>query len=373
MSQTQQVLVLPAKGEALQLQKAPIPEASSGSAVIKVLATSISPNSNKIFSGGLPLPLSTPIIPGSSSVGRIHALGPDSTFFKKDQLVYVDFFVRSRDDRDASVLQGYMRGFDEGASKLMEGEWRNGSFAEYAKYPLESVYALDEDLLVKKMGYTLPDLAKLGGLFVSAGGLYDLDVKAGDSVIVAPATGHFGGAVVHLALAMGARVIAAARNEKTLARMADVFKSTGRISTAKLTGDVETDTKTLKQASGSSKGADHYVDFSPPAAAKTTHIQACLAALRPFGRACLMGGIFANVEIPYFYVIRNSIRIYGRYMYERQHAEQVIKLLEAGLLKLGPGDQSGTHVEAGFKLKDAKAACDAAEAGSWGHLVVMEP
>jgi hypothetical protein len=36
--------------------------------------------------------------------------------------------------------------------KLMEGEWRNGSFAEYAKFPMENVFRLDEEILCVKMG-----------------------------------------------------------------------------------------------------------------------------------------------------------------------------------------------------------------------------
>jgi hypothetical protein len=50
------------------------------------------------------------------------------------------------------------------AKKLMEGEWRDGSFAEYAKFPLENVFALDEDVLLNKLGYSIEDLCTLPGM-----------------------------------------------------------------------------------------------------------------------------------------------------------------------------------------------------------------
>ncbi|MCJ1456229.1 hypothetical protein MMC28_006589 [Mycoblastus sanguinarius] len=266
-----------------------------------------------------------------------------------------------------------MGGFDAGSAKLMEGEWRNGTYAEYPKLPLDNVYPLNEELLTKQMGYTYADLTWLGPIFVDAGGLMEIDVRAGDTVIVAPATGFFGGGAVHVAFAMGARVIAAARNEQVLAKMADTSKSTDRLTTVRLSGDVQADTAALKKASGSVKGADAYVDWSPAQAAQSTHIQACLGALRPFGRCVIMGGIFGNVEIPYFHVCRNSLRIQGRYMFDREHALQVIKLVEGRTMRLGPGEASGIQVQGGFKLRDIEKAFEVAEGNRWGNLIVLEP
>ena len=370
---SQQALVLTSTDEPLSVQTVPVPLASSGTVVVKILATSVAPMSRGVFTGKIPFPMITPIIPGSTAVGRIHALSAESTSLAEGQLVFADFFVRSRDDPDASILMGYFGNFDPGSQKLMDGEWRNGTFAEFAKFPLEKVYPLNEELLTKQMGYSFADLTWLGPCLVDAGGLMEIDVRTGDTVIVAPATGYFGGGAVHMALAMGAIVIAAARNEKVLAEMRKTFKSTGRFSTVKLTGEVEADTTALKKASGSTKGADCFVDWSPSAAAKSTHIKACLGALKPFGRCVMMGAIFGDVEIPYWHVVSNSIRIQGRYMFERAHALKVIKLVESGIMKLGPGDASGVRLKKGLKLGDIEQAMDEAEASGWGNLVVLEP
>jgi len=52
------------------------------------------------------------------------------------------------------------------AMKLMQGEWRNGSFAEFAKFPLENVFLLDEEVLCGRMGYSVEDLCAMPGKFL---------------------------------------------------------------------------------------------------------------------------------------------------------------------------------------------------------------
>ena len=238
-----------------------------------------------------------------------------------------DITVAARDDPDSVILMGLHGG---AAPKLMEGEWRDGSFAEYAKFPLENVYALDEDVVCGKLGYSIEDLCSIPGkglpnsrhlrmfglmnvfvgFLVPFGGLSEIDVKPGDTVIVAPGTGKFGGGAVTTALAMGARVVACGRNGTILEAMKKLFAHTGRLETVIMTGDVEKDTKAIVEASGNgTKGADAYIDFSPAAAAGSTHIEAALGALKMRGRAVFMGGIFGNVEISYGAIVMKSLRI----------------------------------------------------------------
>ena len=179
------------------------------------------------------------------------------------------------------------------AQKLMDSEWRNGTFAEYTKFPLENVFALDEELLIRTKGYSVAELTWLSGCLVPYGGLREI------VVIVAPATGKFGDAAVTVALAMGAKVIAAGRNTTALAALNSVFDGTGRIKTVTLSGDISEDAEALKRAASNADGADAYIDFSPAAAAKSSHIVAALSALRPFGKCALMGDIVGELSIPY--------------------------------------------------------------------------
>ena len=95
-------------------------------------------------------------------------------------------------------------------------------------------------------------------------------------MIVAPATGKFGGGAVTTALTMSASVIACGRNAETLNTMSTSFSSTGRLSTALLTGDVATDTEVMISTSNNgSKGPDAYIHFYPAAVAKSTICARC--------------------------------------------------------------------------------------------------
>ncbi|KAK5075506.1 hypothetical protein LTR64_001713 [Lithohypha guttulata] len=366
--ETHTAAVLEEIGQGLKLVSQPIPEPVYGSAVIRVLATPISPTTNRVITGKFPVGLNTPVMPSSSAVARVYAVGPDATLLKPGQLVFYDFCIRSRDDYDTSILQGYM-----GDNKTFEAAWTHGTFAQYACVPLERLWVLNEDLLVNKLKYTFAELAFLGTISIAVAGLIDIDTRPGDTVIVAPATGCFGGSAAHAAIAMGARVIACGRNEEILSKMTDTFKSSGRFKTVKMTGDVEIDTAAIKAAAGSEKGTDKYIDFSPPQSVGSKHILSCISAVRPFGNVSFMGAVFAEVGIPYFLLVKNSIRIQGRYMFERTHGEQAIKLVESGHMKLGAGDNSGMHIES-FGLQDLGKALDQAEQhGKWAHMVVLEP
>jgi D-arabinose 1-dehydrogenase-like Zn-dependent alcohol dehydrogenase len=299
-------------------------------------------------------------------------LGSDATILRLGQLVLVDINVRARDDNSLNILQGL---FATGpAGKLMDEEWRHGSYAEYLKAPLENIFPLDEDILIKQMGYTIHDLCYITTLMVPMGGLVDLGIKPGQSVVVAPATGAFGGAAVTVALAMGARVVAAGRNEAQLKAMESVLGTIygGRLASVKLTGSVDADAQALQKASPGGKGLDAYIDFSPATAAKSTHIKSCIIALKTHGKASFMGGIQEDVNIPYNLLMLKSLQIKGRFMYERQAIVQLIGMVEAGIVKLGKA--ADVEIVGAYKLEDIEAALDAAAKNSgFGKEVVLAP
>ncbi|KAK6375852.1 hypothetical protein LTS17_007674 [Exophiala oligosperma] len=367
-TETHTAVVLEAVGQPVVLKTVPVPKANLGSAVIKVLATALSPNTKTVYGGHMGVgALRTPLTPGFASIGRVHSVGPDATSLKPGQLVMYDFWTSSRDDPDDSILAGYMGGVPQ-----LEDTWNKGTLAEYAEVPLERVWPLNEDLLCNTLKYSPADLSYIGTVCVPLGGLLEIDVRPGDSVIVAPATGTFGGAAVPAALSLGAKVVACGRNEKMLAKMTDTFGASGRFLTVKLSGDTDRDTAAIKAAAGG-KGADRYIDFVPPQAAGSKHLLSCLGALRPHGRAALMGLVFSNVEIPYAFVMLKGIRIQGRYMFDRWQGEQAIKLVETGNLVLGDRPLSGMKM-IGFKLRDIHRAIDASsEQHGWGSMVVVEP
>lgn len=165
-------------------------------------------------------------------------------------------------------------------------------------------------------------------------GLRDINLCASEIVIVAPATGAFGGAAVNVALAMGAKVIAMGRNKEALTRIAATSE---RVRTVQITGGQGAETAELLKHSP----IDAFFDVSPPEAEKSTHIKAAILALRPGERISLIGGIRGDVAIPHGIVMHRNLLIKKTWMYPREAVPELIKMVEVGVLKLGQGRKCG--------------------------------
>ncbi|KAM5369579.1 hypothetical protein ACJA88_010567 [Fusarium oxysporum] len=265
---------------------------------------------------------------------RHFTTAPDTPHLKRGMLAFVSGVVRPRDNTSASpALLGIMMGYTSESQALMEGEWRNGSWAELVKVPAENVNLLNELVLTKRLGYAIEDLGYIITLAVAYGGLSDICMKTGEAVIVAPATGKFGSAAVYVALAMGARkVIAMGRNQEKLRR---VIAGTGdRVVSVPITGNIENDAAAL-QIHGP---IDVYFDISPKLESTPSYLRSAFIALRPKGRVSLMGSIRSDVELPYLMMVIKGLRVQGTFMYTRQQADELIGLVESGLLPLAkPG------------------------------------
>lgn len=359
-------LVLETIGDGFHVKTIPTPQPGAGSAIIHVTAAAIISYHREIYNGGRGYNFPKPIVGGISAIGRVAALGPDSTALTPGQLVYVDCVIHSRDNPDDLYLTAIHEGLTEGSKKLIRDVWRNGNWAEYAKVPLENCFALDETRLCGSLGYSVQDLLYMCHLLVAYGGLRDIKLEPGETVVVAPATGNYGGAGVMTAIAMGARVIAMGRNEKELARLKElVLKGSpnARIETVKMTGDEMADAAALK-AFGT---IDAVLDFTPPQASKSPHVKSAIWALRRGGRVSLMGWNEAIMAPP---VIGKDIKLKGKLMYERADIVQFIKMLEAGLFPRG-ANFVDTKV---FQLEDWKEALDvAAEHTGVAKLVALTP
>ncbi|KAJ5887522.1 hypothetical protein N7495_007563 [Penicillium taxi] len=345
------------------------PVAKAGEAVVRILVADIVPYMGEVLNGSRPYPLSLPMTPGNTAIGRIEEVGPDSVHLKNGDLVFCDITIRARDDPSVSILFGIHGGGYPAAQKLMDGEWRHATYAEYTRFPLENLYRLNEAILLDKYKFTLSDLAMMPVCLVPFGGLSDIDLKPGELVIVAPATGRYGGAAVAVALAMGATVVAAGRNKTALKALDEVHGHTGRLKLVALNENVAQNTEMLKAAAD---GADAYIDFSPPAAQGSSLLTSAIGALRPFGRCVIMGGMGGNIELNYLDVMFRSLRIQGRFMYERRHIIQLIKMIESGLLSLGK--KIGVHQAKEFGLESIDVALEeAAKLTGWGPHVVLKP
>ncbi|KAL5366098.1 isopropanol dehydrogenase [Aspergillus floccosus] len=368
---THKALVLHARDQPLVLETVPRPISSTGDAIVRILAADIVPYMGDVISNKRPYPLSVPMTPGNTAIGRIHEVGPDAVDLTPGQLVFCDITIRARDNPAVSILYGVHGGGYPAAQKLMDGVWRNATYAEYARFPLENLYRLDEALLLGPLGYSINDLCLLPVCLVPFGGLSEVGLKPGEVVIVAPATGRYGGAAVNIALAMGATVIAGGRNQTVLEKLKSIHV-TNRLRTVRITGDAAADTELFRTATGKPDGADVYLDLSPPAVQGSSLLASGIRSLRAFGRCVVMGGNSGNIDFPYLEIMFKCIRIQGRFMYDRQHVQQMIQMVESGLFPLG--SKSGVSQTKVFGLEEIQQALESAgKLSGWGEHVVLKP
>ncbi|OQV02735.1 Alcohol dehydrogenase GroES-like domain-containing protein [Cladophialophora immunda] len=366
------------------VQQIPTPQVTPGSAVLRVLQASVISYTKDIYNGVRQYPYPTPLTLGQTALARVAALGPDATTLRVGDLCLLDVTIRGRDDIDraagATFLSAIAHGHTPAAARLFRDAWRDGTYAEYVRWPLENCFVLDEDRLLTRLGYRLGDLMFIPKMLVAYGGLGPLcvDLKPGETVVVSPATGGFGSAAVHLCLELGAgRVICMGRNQEILADLKTAIapEKRGRIETVPLTGDWEEDSQALKGLGGV---IDVFFDISPPAAAESRHLKAGVIALRNGGRMCLMGGGTHDVVLPHGMLMRKDITLKGKWMYEPVDVKRLIALVETGVVKLHREADAvnplGARVVATFKLEEWEQAFDVAEKqGRSGGIVVMEP
>ncbi|CAO2647479.1 Nn.00g084010.m01.CDS01 [Neocucurbitaria sp. VM-36] len=367
---------LPAQHRALQLEsieagfqvkELPTPQPGLGNAIIRIEVAGVLSYHREVYNGDRQYSFPTPLVGGISAIGRIAAMGADATALREGQLVYVDCVIHARDDPDTLFLSAIHDSGAEGSKKLMRDTWRDGSFAEYARFPLENCIPLDEERLCGRLGYSIPDLMYMNYLLVPFGGLRDIKLEPGDTIIVSPATGGYGGAGVQVAIAMGARVIATGRNEEKLAELKKhVLKNSpnAQIETMQITGDEAADTATL-QSFGT---IDAVLDFTPPQASKSSHLRSATSALRRNGRVSLMG--FSEQPVAPWNFVAKNITIKGKLMYEREDILQFVKMMERGLFPRGKALVDTKT----FQLSDWKAGFnEAAEHTGIGKQVVFTP
>ena len=355
--------VLKAFGTPLAIETVPDPVLGTGEVIVDVVATGVLSYTNEVFSGERRYTLEPPVIPGPGGIGRVRATGPDATHLAAGDWVFCDPTVRSRDNVLAPdiTLQG-LSSRGSGGLKL-QNYFRHGSFAAQMMVPTENakpIGPIDEK-----------DAAKwcaLSTLLVPYGGFLAAGLRPGETVLVSGATGRFGSAAVAVALAMGAAcVVAPGRNEAVLADLIRRFGN--RVRTVKLGGNEDDDRERMKQAAGAP--IDCVLDIMPPSVS-TTVVRAAIMTVRPYGRVALMGGVGmlggVGLDLPYPWIMRNSITIHGVWMCPPDATTRLVGLIRSGLLSL---DQFETTC---FDLDHAnEAVAHAAANAAPFKLTVIRP
>lgn len=359
-------LVLETIEEGFSVKMVPTPQPEPGSAIVRIIEAGVISYHREIYNGERGYDFPKPLVGGLSAIGRVGAVGPDAVALQPGQLIWVDCVIHARDNPDSLFLTAIHEGMDAGSRKLSSDVWRDGAFAEYMKVPLENCIRLDEHRLCRELGYTVRELMYMIYLLVPFGGLRDIRLEPGETIVVCPATGGFGGAGVQVAVAMGARVIAMGRNEKELARLKEYVKKGtpgANIETVKMTGEYETDVEAL-QAFGT---IDAVIDLTPPFASKSKHLKSAIRSLRRGGRCSMMGYV---EDVVNWNVMALNQTLKGKLMYEREDIVLFVKMLERGLFPRGPD----LVVPKVFKMDEWRQALDAA--AEWtgiGKTVMIEP
>lgn len=316
--------VLTKFGEPLSVRDVPDPVLGTGEVLVDVVAAPVLPYTDEVLGGDRGFLLNLPVTIGIGAVGRVRAVGPDSTRLAVGDWVLCDPTLRSRDDALTPdiMLQGWSaRG--EGGLRLQR-QYGNGSFAEQLLVPTENAVSLgsidpaDAGRWVVAMTVCL----------VPYGGFLAVDLQPGETVLVSGATGNFGSSGVAVALAMGAaRVVAPGRDEKMLAELENRFGS--RVRTVRLTGDEDADRKAMAAAGP----IDVVLDLLPPSVGNGP-VRAAAMTVREHGRVVLMGGVQDDFSLPYRWLMRNGITVRGQWMCPRWAPGRLIELIRAGLLDL---------------------------------------
>lgn len=174
-------------------------------------------------------------------------------------------------------------------------------------------------------------LALMGKFAVPYGGLADIGLAAGETLIVNGASGYFGSAAMLLGVALGAtRIVAAGRDAASLSHV--VAKAGPRAVAVPLTGNVAVDAGALRDAAGG--GAHTAIDLVGRATDANATL-ATLKALRRGGRLCVMGSLTVPLPLDYGELIRNDWTLRGRFMYPPGAIARLLAMAGAGTLDLG--------------------------------------
>jgi NADPH:quinone reductase-like Zn-dependent oxidoreductase len=110
LPKTHRALVLSEIGKDPTVQTVPFPECTPGSAVVRISVAGVLPYSRAVYDGTRQYPMPTPLTIGTSAVGRVVCVAQDATTLAVGQLVFVDCYIRGRDNKGISFLAGVHEG-----------------------------------------------------------------------------------------------------------------------------------------------------------------------------------------------------------------------------------------------------------------------
>jgi len=261
-------------GGPFELVEREVPEPAARQVRIKVEACGICHSDAFVKSGGFP-GLKLPRIPGHEIAGRIDAVGPEVTMWKKGDRVGVGWHG-GHCFQCVACRKGL---FINCEKALLTGISYDGGYAEYTVVPQEAVARMPDQL----------DAAAAGPLLCAGittyNSLRNSGARAGDTVAV-QGIGGLGHLAIQYAARMGFRTIAISRGEDKAALARE------------LGAHEYVDTQKVDAAEGLQKlgGADLVLATAP----NNQAISSTLGGLKPRGKLLIVAAPFEPIQISAF-------------------------------------------------------------------------
>jgi alcohol dehydrogenase len=329
-------------GLPLTVENVPDPRLRPGAVIVRVLRAHIPPSVGDLLSSQYADSLILPPMPhtaGVDCIGVIEEVAADVSGLAVGDEVYCDGFLSSAHPAapwDACLI-GYM-GFTEPSRHLL-ARWPDGPYAEKAIFPAQCVTPVAEAVRTDPA-----ILARLGYLGTCYGALIRSGLRAGQTLIVNGATGNLGVGAVLIALSMGvAKIVATGRKRDVLERLRALAPK--RVVPVALEGTAA-DARNVAEAAG---GADVLLDCLVGLTADVGPTMAGIGALRrPGGVAVMVGGVMANLPIPYTDIAWAGLSLgvgspgpagvladpTGSLWFPRAHAGDLLRMIASGALDM---------------------------------------
>jgi alcohol dehydrogenase len=335
----------------------PVPEVRPGSVLVRVQSQSLMSYLKPYVEGKLAAYRAPEnFVPGGNAIGTVEAVGADVWHLKKGQRVVTSSHLVARENvqEPGQILIGVTS--PGGVGDELQQSWSDGTLAEYALLPAETVTPIEG-----LDHHDPPQLTAITRCIVPFGGLSRGRLKGGETVIVNGASGAYGSAAVLVALAMGAsRVVAAGREKETLDELAKAGGS--RVVPVSLRGDLAKDTEALRSAAD---GGAHLAFDQVGNAKDPNSTLAALGSLYRWGRIVLMGSSTAPIPINYMQMMFNNLEIIGNFMHPQNAYLSLLALVRSGQLDMSPIKPKV------FSLPDLLPAMDYAGKAKSLELVVV--
>ena len=263
--------------DAIQWGELPDPVPTAKHVLVEVAAVAVNPIDTYIRAGAVSMNIPFPYIVGCDLSGTVKAVGAGVTRFKAGDQVW-------------------------GSNQGLFG--RQGTFAELAAVDEEWLYPLPEEASFESAA-----AGALVGVTAYLGLFRDAKLKAGETVFVTGGVGGVGSTVVQFAKAVGARVVTAARDAKSVQSCRDLGAD----------GVVQYTKEDIGQRvrDFAPQGVDVWFETR-----REPDFAASIPLLAPRGRFVLMAGREAKPEFPVGAFYTRDCKLFGFAMFNATPDEQ---------------------------------------------------